>query len=263
MNADATKPVSSQTASSERQGELRERLVDLFRESPLTTSDLLINTSLYMTSGSFAKLLFLDEVYRRILHLPGIVMEFGVWLGASTVAFENLRAIHEPYNAQRRIVGFDTFKGYPADLAFGQEGAHFEQIIRDQTYSAPEDYVEHLTQVLEVQAARNPQGHIAKHSLVAGDVRDTVPTYLANHPETLVSLAYFDLATYAPTAACLEALSPYFMPGSIIVFDELGHDQYPGETVAYRQFLSGRSFTINRSRFLPDRVIVELGRDFV
>lgn len=259
MKPDPTQPVSSQTASAEAQANLREQLITLFKNSPMTPSDSLINLSLYMTSGSVAKLLFLDEIYRKILHLPGIIMEFGVWLGASTVTLENLRAIHEPYNAQRRIIGFDTFEGYPSDVALAQEKKHFERIIRDRTYSAPENYLEHLKEILDVQEARNPQGHVRKHRLVKGDVRDTVPAFLSEQPETLVALAYFDLATYAPTAACLKALAPYFMPGSIVVFDELGHDQYPGETEAYREFVSGRPFKISRSAFLPDRVILELG----
>ena len=44
--------------------------------------DVLVNLTMFMRSGSVAKMLFLDEVYRRIVHLPGIIMEFGVWLGA-------------------------------------------------------------------------------------------------------------------------------------------------------------------------------------
>ena len=44
-------------------------------------------------------------MYRKIL-------EFGTRFGHNLVVFENLRAIYEPFNKTREIVGFDTFEGY-------------------------------------------------------------------------------------------------------------------------------------------------------
>ena len=63
----------------------------------------------------------------------------------------------------------------------------------------------------------------------------TVPEYFDRHPETIVSLAIFDFDIYAPTKAALEALKPHLSKGSILVFDELCDDIFPGETVAVQE----------------------------
>lgn len=67
-----------------------------------------------MRSSALAKILFVDEAYRLILEQPGVIVEFGTWWGQNLVLFENLRAIYEPFNQSRRVIGFDTFKGYPS-----------------------------------------------------------------------------------------------------------------------------------------------------
>ena len=67
-----------------------------------------------MRSSALAKLLFLNEAYQLILDQPGMIVEFGTWWGQNLVVFENLRAIYEPFNQSRRVLGFDTFEGYPA-----------------------------------------------------------------------------------------------------------------------------------------------------
>ena len=82
----------------------RERLHKLYAESPLSTSDMLINLGLYMRASALAKILFLDELYRQIIPLPGVIMVFGTWWGQDVVLLHNLRAIHEPYNSLRRVV---------------------------------------------------------------------------------------------------------------------------------------------------------------
>jgi hypothetical protein len=96
--------ITSQNRSAATAIDARRELYRLFKERPMKDEYLLVNLSMFMRSGTLAKLLFLNEMYQKILELPGIVCEFGVWMGASTIALENLRAVYEPYNYQRRIV---------------------------------------------------------------------------------------------------------------------------------------------------------------
>ena len=55
---------------------------------------------------------------------------------------------------------------------------------------------------------------------------------MKDHPETIISLAIFDFDIYKPTKAAMEAIKPRLCKGSIVVFDELCDDIFPGETVA-------------------------------
>jgi hypothetical protein len=41
-------------------------------------------------------------------------MEFGVRWGQNMALFTSFRNIYEPYNVSRKIIGFDTFAGFPS-----------------------------------------------------------------------------------------------------------------------------------------------------
>lgn len=243
--------ITSQTKSSDKALSNRERLFELFRNRPMNDEELLVNFGLYMRSGALAKILFLDEIYRRIVGIPGCVMEFGVWWGQSLAVFENLRAVHEPYNHQRHIIGFDTFAGYPE--VGGKDKR--SDIISEGVYAVNSGYEDYLAELIDFHEKENTMGHIKKHEVVKGDVREELPQWLARNPQSFVALAYFDMALYAPTKAALEAILPRLIKGSTIVFDELNHRDYPGETEAAMEVLGRDGFRIENSRILPDRVI--------
>src|SRR2546423_198504 len=94
-----------QSRTSDEQKEARETLVRLYQESPLPAEQMLTNLGLYMRSTILAKVLYLQELYSRILMQPGIIMEFGVWWGQNLALFESFRGVLEPYNYMRKIVG--------------------------------------------------------------------------------------------------------------------------------------------------------------
>ena len=230
--------------------ENRERLYRLYAETPLPPEQMLTNLGLYMRSGPLAKILFLDEIYREITTIPGIIIEFGCWWGQSLVTFENLRAIHEPYNHSRRIVGFDTFQGYQ-DLSKKDKPS---DVLAQGNYSTSQDYTAHLEELLDYHEKENfATAHIKKHRIIAGDVSKTVPQYFKDQPQSIVALAFFDFAIYEPTKICLEAIKPRLVKGSVIAFDELNDPEYPGETEALVEVLGLKAGRIIKSRFLPDR----------
>jgi hypothetical protein len=230
----------------------KEVLLNLFAKRPMNDDDLLANAGLYLRSSGIAKLLFLNELYQMIVDVPGIIMELGVWYGQNLSVFENLRAIYEPFNQNRRIVGFDTFTGY----ASASERERRNQIIGGSGYALPSTYPEYLQAVLTYHERNNVLGHVAKHSVVVGDVVDTVPQYFRDYPGDIVALGYFDLATYKPTKTCLEAVLPHTVPGSVLLIDELNFHDYDGASIAFKEVFAGRAYKILKSRFMTDRSIV-------
>lgn len=217
-------------------------LQDLLATSPLPKTELSSNLGLYGTRQATSRLLFLHALYQRILSVHGSIFQFGVRWGQDLAWLTQLRGILEPYNYTRRLVGFDTFAGF--STLRPEDGNH--AVIRAGAYGVTENYSDHLTQVLLQQDANNPLAHIPKFELVTGDASETLPEYLVNHPETVVALAYFDMDVYQPTVDCLKALLPYLQTGSILVFDELNHPEFPGETVAFREVFAGRQFQLER-----------------
>jgi len=212
------------------------------RGTPIPPGEILANVPLFLTRSSFSHLLFLDDLYRRILGTPGQIFEFGVRWGRNLAAFHTLRTIYEPYNTARHIVGFDTFSGFPNTAS--EDGRH--AIIHKGALTVSRDYEDQLAILLEAHQRLGPRGHLKRFELVKGDVTRTLPRHLRAHPEALVALAYFDLDLYKPTRACLRALKPRLTRGSILVFDELGLPEFPGETTAVLQELGATGIRLQR-----------------
>lgn len=244
-------PVEVTTAFGES-FDFRRRLQELFARSPMEPDELMFNLGLYVRSSLLVKFLVLDDLYRRFVSVPGALMEFGTWRGQNLVLLENLRAIHEPFNKQRTIVGFDTFTGYPeasgmADTALKEHGS----------YRATSDYPSYLAELLEAHEGSNAFGHLrGNHRLVAGDVTETAPQYFADHPETLVAFAFFDMGPYEPTVAALRAIQPHLVPGSVILFDELTWSGAPGEAIAFKEVFRDIPYAIEKCSLYPSKSIV-------
>ena len=240
----------SLTRASELQKENRKKLVDLFVNSPIPSHEQLINLGLYMRSSYLASILFLDEIYKKILPIPGVVMEFGIWWGANLAILQSLRGVYEPYNYTRKVIGFDTFEGYPASMKDQDKNSKY---LVPGNYSVTEGYEEYLTKVLQYHEDENVMSHKKKFDLVRGDITQTLPEYLARNPQTIISLAYFDLGLYEPTKKSLEAILPCLTKGSILIFDELNHEDMPGETTALKEVIGLGKHDIVRSTYTPDR----------
>jgi hypothetical protein len=221
--------------------EARARLAALLDATPVPGDDLLGNLAFYNTRIPLARQLFLAELYQRILTVSGSIIELGVRWGQNLALFTNLRAIYEPYNHTRHVIGFDTFAGFPSVHEFDGPDAH------PGGFDVSEHFVDHLSAVLTCHEDLAPISHIKKHELVVGDVIETVPAYLASHPETIVALAYFDLDLYEPTKAALEAIQPHLTKGSVLAFDELTHPSFPGEARAVAEVMGMGTFAIQRS----------------
>ena len=227
--------------------EKREDFTQLLRNSPIPNKELSSNLGLYLNRPLLSKILFLDNLYQKIVNTHGVIMEFGVRWGQNISLFQSLRGIYEPYNFNRKIIGFDTFEGFPA--VHDKDGNH--EIVEAGSFNVTKNYKEHLDQILDYQKHENPLPKLQKCELVVGDANKTIHEYLAKHPETLIAFAYFDFDIYEPTKNCLEAIKPHLCKGAIIAFDELNLDTFPGETLAFQEVLGANNFKIHRSPLTP------------
>lgn len=234
----------------------RQSLKEMFDANPLPESDLLFNLGLFTRSSLLVKFITLHEIYERFVNIPGMIVEFGTWWGQNLVLLENLRAIHEPFNKQRHIIGFDTFEGYNNHCS---EKDKPSEVWQEQSYSTGRSYKSYLNELLVTHEKSNVLGHNhGKHSLIEGDVTETAPAYFADHPESLVAFAYFDIGLYEPTKVAMQAIKPHLMPGSIILLDELTWAVSPGEALAFKEVFSGMKFTIEKCKYYPSKSIITI-----
>lgn len=217
--------------SSSEEKDIQKQFVALFKSSLLPDDEILPNLGLFLTSKALSRILFFYEIYKKIIHTHGIIIEFGVRWGQTLSIMSALRGIFEPFNRHRKIVGFDTFEGLKG---IGKNDGELSK-CKDGSFSVTPGYEDYLDRILSLQEKLNPMSHLKRYELVKGDAVKTIPEYLKRHPETIISLAIFDFDIYAPTKAALEAIKPHLCKGSILVFDELCDDILPGETIALRE----------------------------
>src|SRR5690606_11940007 len=128
--------ITIKTISSEEEQSKRADFVQRYQNSPIPDTEKLSNLGLFTKRQDFTKQLFFNDLYEQILSVHGVIMEFGVRWGQNLVTLNNLRGIYEPYNFSRKIIGFDTFGGFPSvDI---KDGNH--EVIKQGSFSVVPNY---------------------------------------------------------------------------------------------------------------------------
>lgn len=238
-----TQDLKTKAYASTHEQLIRENFFKLFKTCPIPDNELLLNLGLFIKRQDLAKILFINEMYQRIIDIHGIIVEIGVRWGQNLALFESLRGIYEPFNHNRKVIGFDTFQGFPS---IHEKDGKSDNVSKG-AYSVTKNYEIYLEHILNYHEQEAPVSHIKKYRLVKGDATITFERYLEENPETIIALAYFDLDLFEPTKKCLEAIKKHITKGSIIGFDELNESDFPGETLALKEVLGLDRYKIKRS----------------
>ncbi|APH14992.1 MULTISPECIES: crotonobetainyl-CoA--carnitine CoA-transferase [Clostridium] len=226
---------------------MREEFVEYFNNSPIPDDEILNNLGLFISRQNLSRILFMNELYKKIINVHGVVIEFGVRYGQNLALFESFRGMYEPFNYNRKIIGFDTFEGFKCvDKKDGKD-----EIIKENSFNVPKNYEDYLEKVLDYHEGESPISHIKKYELVKGDAIKTIHEYLEKNPQTIIAFAYFDFDIYKPTKECLIAIKNHLTKGSVIGFDELNYERFPGETLAFKEVFGLDNYAIKRSPLNP------------
>lgn len=217
-----------------------------FENSVGTTLDKLENFQKYVPRSSISRFLTKYEIFKKIIEVQGAVVECGVFYGGGLMSWAQLSAILEPSNHQRRIIGFDTFSGFPS-IADEDITGKSSELCKKDCFSA--DSFDDLNECIRLYDKTRFLNHINKLELVKGDILETVPKYLKDNPHLIVSLLYLDADIYKPTKAALDWFLPRMPKGSIIAFDELNREMWPGETIATLEKFDINKMEIKRFKF--------------
>lgn len=194
---------------------------------------------------SLSRVLYYNHLYQKIVEIPGVICEFGVQWGATLAQLINLRGIYEPYNYSRKIFGFDTFEGFSVvdekDGGFSNVG----------DYATSRNYEETLEKLLSLHESFSPIPHLKKFELIKGDASITIDSWLENNPHAIVSMVIFDMDVYKPTKDVLEKIIPRLTKGSLLVFDELNCEHFPGETRAVDEVLGLNNLSLKHFPHQP------------
>ena len=244
-----TEQFSMQSTSNQRKSDMDyyKNLNDYWDTSIGSNLDKLRAFTKYVPVGELAKLFVKYELFKKILHVHGSIVECGVHQGSGVLTWGILSSIFEPVNHVRKIIGFDTFEGF-ADIAEQDKvnnNGHAK--VGGLSVNAFDD----VKQSIELFDSFRPLGHIPKIELVKGDATKTIEEYIKNNPHLVVSMLYLDFDVYSPTKRAIELLKSRMPIGSMIVFDELNIREWPGETQALNDTLGISSLKIERFPFHP------------
>lgn len=231
--------------NSREEDEARQGMLKAFKESPIPDDEIMNNLGLFLNSKNLSRILFFDHLYKKIVDKQGIIIDFGTRWGQTASILSALRGIYEPFNRHRKILAFDTFEGFVSiDPKDGKSS-----LMKEGADAVTKGYDKYFDGIMKLQEDDNPLAHIKKYEVIKGDAVATFSNYLANHPETIVAMVYFDFDLYHPTKKCLEMIQPYLTKGTIIGFDELNDPDSPGETVAVREVLGLNNINMKRYRY--------------
>lgn len=176
------------------------------------------------------------EIYKKILDLPGDVLEFGVYKGTSLVRLLSFRELLENQNS-RKILGFDIFGKFPDQLDLESDRNFVRNFENSGGYGIGR--VE-----LESHLIRKGFGNF---ELVEGNVINTIPEYLKSNRSRKIALLHIDVDVYEPTMAILENLWDSVVNGGIVMLDDYGTVE--GETKAVDDFFADKNITINKTKY--------------
>ena len=237
--------ISERTLNSQEREKAEARLSELADDFPEIHR---LSPFLFLRTGFLAKFLFLDHLFREILEVPGDILELGAWHGQSSVIFEHLRAIHEPFAANRTIFSFDTFTGYAEDSMLDIEAREIN------SYSTGAGWVDTLEEIQSIHQTINNSKNNFKN--IRGNVLTDLDKFLESE-QPLLSLVYFDISTYETTLAAIECCLPHMPRGGIFVLDDYG-TQYPGVTRALKESKVFKNLIIKKSQYYPSKVYLKI-----
>jgi hypothetical protein len=227
------------------------KIQEFFDEGEGDTLAKLRNFSKFVPRQNLSLFLAKNEIFKLILDVHGHIVECGVFMGGGLLTWAQFSAIYEPYNHTRRIVGFDTFAGFPnfsqADAPEAGSEVPFAKVGGLAVPGAEVD----IRRAVQLFDSNRPIGHIERVELVKGDAQQTIPAYVETNKHAVVALLYLDFDLYEPTVTAIRTFLPRMPKGAVQAFDELNQKQWPGETLAVLDSIGIRNLRIKRFPFTP------------
>ena len=180
------------------------------------------------------KMLHRFNFLNDIMHIPGDIVEVGVFKGSGVATFSKFIEIFCP-NSNKKVVGFDIFSPSDANSIL-DKGASIDKDTMNVVYSKVSE------NELSIESVENRLQNMnihKKHILVKGDVEKSIPEYLQQNPGFRISMLYIDVDIEAPTYHALNGLWDRILPGGVIVFDEYEYHKF-SESSGVEKFLKER-----------------------
>lgn len=214
----------------------KEALEKLYEDTELTAFEMFRNFPVFTPRFNIARFLSHYELFKKISDLPGVIIDLGVYRGASTFTWAKFCEIFCPTDVRKVVYGFDTFEGFPS-LAKEDGGGNSEQDRKVGGYFGGSSIEKDLDLAQKAMNYDKHIRHLNRIEFIKGDVVKTIPEFVATKGNGLrVALLNLDVDLYEPTRVALEHFVPLMVRGGIIIADEYAVDTFGGESKAIDEY---------------------------
>lgn len=157
---------------------------------------------------------------REIATVPGDVVELGSWQEANLLGMAKVLR-HLELDSTKSLYSFEGLTKPAIE-------DDFDENLRGKYCG---DYN-------KLRAAISLYNFEEQVILIPGLIEETVPNFVKANPNKQFSLIYYDADFYEPAEVMFKYLVPKSSVGGVILLDEYGTKEWPGETKSADHFLS-------------------------
>jgi len=180
---------------------------------------------LYSGTQTIGRFLFIYELMKEAIGIPGDIVEFGCWKGSNLLFMAKVMSLLQP-NSIKQVYGFDSFEGLQT---FTDEDGENARVKNQDRYKGDEDVIRRCLKTYEMESWV---------SLIIGNALDTIDVFEAENEHVMLSLSYIDFDLYAPSLKALEFSHRNLSIGGYIVLDDALISEWKGESKALKEFLA-------------------------
>jgi len=203
-------------------------------------------------SSRISKIISHYELYKIAENITGDIIECGVFKGVSLCRFAMFRDLFENYNS-KKIIGFDTFSKFP-ETKFNVKDNDIQNENTSTYWKDDNEGRKKHIEISQESISKDQLYGILHHKninslveLIEGDITETLPKYVNEHPDLRISLLNLDVDIYEPTVTILENLYPRIEKGGVLILDDYG--KFPGETKAIDDYFKDKNIEIKKFPF--------------
>ena len=204
------------------------------------SSEILKSPFNYLPRQTVTSMLTRIDLFRMIENINGSIVECGTHRCNSTFLYYHLSSIIEPYNYNRKIIGFDTFEGIK-NLSKKDQKKGLNK-FSDSNYDL-------YLKLAKIHDKNRSVSHIEKMELIKGDAKKTIPKYIKQNPQLIIALLYLDFSSYVPTKIALKHLLPLVPKGGIVCADKLNCSDWQGETIAFKEEIKLNKIKLRKFKY--------------
>jgi len=176
-----------------------------------------------------------SDLFKMTLDVPGDILEVGVFRGLGLMTWANLLEIYCLGDRTKTVWGLENWRGF--EQLHEKDGQAQDSSGKHEGGFSPGEYRQEIEDAIELFDSDRFVPWKSRVKLVDGDAGPALEEMLRNAPGLRFSLVHFDVDLYGPTKSVLEQVWSRVPVGGVLVFDEYGMKDWPGESQAVDEFL--------------------------